>query len=73
MSNMSAVQILRNPVRSLQETCASFLGGKRPDSASSAKGPTKRSAAAAGSPGDDVSTQWLQTNWSDTNFEPRLP
>lgn len=73
MSNTSAVQILRNPVRSLQETCASFLGGKRVDPASNPKAATRRSAVAAGSPGDDVSTQWLQTNWSDTNFEPRLP
>ena len=73
MSNTSAVQILRKPVRSLQETCAFFLGGKRGDTASNVKSATKRSAAVAGAPGDDVSTQWLQTNWSDTNFEPRLP
>jgi len=73
MSNPSAVQILRKPVRSLQETCASFLGGKRADPAGIGKSATRRSAAVAGSPGDDVSTQWLQTNWSDTNFEPRLP
>lgn len=72
MSNTSAVQILRKPVRSLQETCASFLGGWRADPAGNAKGSTKRSVAVAFAPGDDVSTQWLQTSWSDTDFEPRL-
>ena len=72
MSNSSAVQVLRKPVRSLQEVCASLLAVKRADPAGNAKAATKRSAV-AGTLDDDAPTQWSQTNWSETTIEPRLP
>ena len=72
MSNTSAVHALRQPMRALQETCASLLGVKRAQATSGVRAASKRPTDA--SPlDDDVSTQWLQTTWSETSFDPRLP
>lgn len=72
MSTPSAVHPLLKPMRSLQETCASLLAVKRGPSTSGVKAAAKRPAA-AGALDDDMPTQWPQTSWSETSFEPRMP
>jgi len=72
MSNTSPVQALRNPLRSLQESCASLLDGNRQHAVDRDKTKGMRSASAL-APEDDVSTVWQQTTWSDTCLEPQIP
>lgn len=72
MSNASAVHVLRNPIRSLQETCASLLAVKRVQPTVGVRAGANRATATHASD-DEVPTQWPQTTWSETSVEPRLP
>jgi hypothetical protein len=72
MINTPALQALRKPVQSLQDTCASLFGAARKRPAEAAKSEAASSANAAPESRYDA-TQWAPTNWAETSMEPRLP
>lgn len=71
MISTPALNALRKPVQSLQETCSSLFGGGRKRAAHPADGDAQASNAGEASRYD--STQWAPTNWAETSMEPRLP
>ena len=69
MINTPSNHALRAPVRSLQEACASLFRGTRLRLSGANAGYRRSDETSAMR--DAVVTQWAQTDWADTSFEPR--
>jgi hypothetical protein len=69
MINTPSNHALRAPVRSLQDACVSLFRGTRLRLGGTEARYRRSSEASVAH--DAVVTQWAQTDWADTSFEPR--